>query len=123
MAAAYQVATDGDKYVTQILIRGFSHATTVIDGVIVKDAPHVTLSWKTTLLEVAKMHRTSHGYTKSIFDYTLLHVKPAKYDNLDSALDAFGNPIWPEGLYSEVVWHQSPEVGSSTATITHPGLE
>ncbi|KAL8951483.1 MAG: hypothetical protein Q9222_002537 [Ikaeria aurantiellina] len=111
IAAAYQIATEGNPNVTTILIRSRIHGTTWLHGKWVKDYPHLTICSKDSSQEAQKSHEASHGYTKSLTDPTLVKVSPSGFVKLDNTLDRDGDEIWPEGLPSEVIMHRGPDDG------------
>ncbi|KAL9595330.1 MAG: hypothetical protein Q9219_006507 [cf. Caloplaca sp. 3 TL-2023] len=109
MAVAYQVAMDKDPNATVVLVRSHVHPSSRRGGQRVKDDPHITVSFKNTEQARLSMHESSHGYTKSMTDWTIIRFHPNNYVKPDNFKDYDGKEIWPEGLDEEVVVHQGPE--------------
>ncbi|KAI4195987.1 MAG: hypothetical protein LQ348_002371 [Seirophora lacunosa] len=105
MAAAYQTAVATDPNTTSIMIRSDVHSSTKVLGQWSKDEPHLTISFKNRIQEEEKTHETSHGYTKSLDDYTLVRSAPSNYIKRDDIKDVQGRDIWPGGLESETLMH------------------
>ncbi|KAL8707279.1 MAG: hypothetical protein Q9220_007663 [cf. Caloplaca sp. 1 TL-2023] len=113
MAAAYESAMKTDPNSSVILIRHDIHATTWNSKQQrhVQDNPHITISTKDAQKQLEKKHETTHGYTKTWKDYTIVDVKPSYHVKSDNTLDRNKKEIWPAGLPSEIVMH-----GDSTKT-------
>ncbi|KAL8957710.1 MAG: hypothetical protein Q9193_005092 [Seirophora villosa] len=106
MGAAYQTAVATDPNTTSIMIRSDVHNSTWANGQWVQDEPHLTVSLKNKNQEEEKTHETSHGYTKSLDDYTLVRSAPSNYIKRDDIKDSKGRDIWPDGLESETLYHK-----------------
>ncbi|KAL8975243.1 MAG: hypothetical protein Q9197_000546 [Variospora fuerteventurae] len=94
-----------DPNATTVLVRSDVHPTTTKGGVVVKDDPHITLCSKNSIQQQENTHEASHGYTRTLTDWTLVRPSPSKYVKPDDTKDRNGKPIWPSGLETETIVH------------------